>query len=86
MTALIERAIASEPRGVAGTSILERLLLAEALASTLSQALAPALAETLAPEIMKSLEHYRVGEQTKESETAEASSGERRATTSGVRQ
>ena len=39
-----------------GGSMLERLLLAEALAGVLADALAPALAEMLAPRIMKILE------------------------------
>jgi hypothetical protein len=40
-----------------GSSTLERLLIAEALAGVLADALAPALAEALAPRIMKVLEH-----------------------------
>ena len=60
-TALIEAAIAV-PRDASQTSTLERLLLAEALASALAEALAPALAEVLAPRVMKVLERSAPGE------------------------
>ncbi|MEV8637183.1 hypothetical protein AB0395_36630 [Streptosporangium sp. NPDC051023] len=53
---LIETALKSS-QATPKTSAIERLLLAEVLASTLADALAPALAEALAPEIMKALEH-----------------------------
>ncbi|WP_031172567.1 hypothetical protein [Streptosporangium roseum] len=56
ITALIETALVSSPTG-AKASAIERLLIAEVLASTLADALAPALAEALAPEILKALEH-----------------------------
>jgi hypothetical protein len=42
--------------------MLERLLLAQTIASALADALAPALAETLTPEILKALEHRSAGE------------------------
>ncbi|GAA3105204.1 hypothetical protein [Streptosporangium carneum] len=54
---LIETAIAS-PRATSKTSTVERLLIAQVVASALADALAPALAESLAPEIMKALEHH----------------------------
>ena len=57
MAALLEAAIGSSSRGASRASMLERLLLAQAIASELADALAPALAEALAPEIMKALEH-----------------------------
>ncbi len=60
MTALIETAIAS-PRATPMASAIERLLVAQVLASALAEALAPALAEALAPEIMKALEHHTTG-------------------------
>lgn len=52
---LIETVIAN-PRGRSHASTLERLLLAEAVASALAEALAPALAEALAPHVMKVME------------------------------
>jgi hypothetical protein len=54
---LIEAVVSSLSRPVSQVSMLEKVLLAEALASAVAQALAPALAEALAPEIMKALEH-----------------------------
>ena len=57
MAALLEAAMGSSSREGSRTSMLERLLLAQAIASELADALAPALAEALAPEIMKALEH-----------------------------
>src|SRR3954454_11621657 len=45
------------PRGAASAPLLERVLLAEALAGALADALAPALAQALAPRIMKLIEH-----------------------------
>jgi hypothetical protein len=52
---LIEAVVSSLSRPVSQVSMLEKVLLAEALASAVAQALAPALAEALAPEIMKVL-------------------------------
>src|SRR5580658_9179361 len=57
MAALFEATMASS-RTPSRTSMLERLLLAQTIASELADAIAPALAETLAPEIMKALDHY----------------------------
>ena len=57
MAALIDATMASS-RGPSRTSMFERFLLAQTIASELADAIAPALAETLAPEIMKALEHY----------------------------
>jgi hypothetical protein len=57
-TAWLEASMASPSRGPSETSMLERVLLAQAIASELADALAPALAEALAPEIMKALEYY----------------------------
>jgi hypothetical protein len=54
---LIEAAASSLSTPAPQASTLERLLLAEALASSLARALAPVLAEALAPEIMKALGH-----------------------------
>ncbi|MEU0480180.1 hypothetical protein ABZ260_13485 [Streptosporangium sp. NPDC006013] len=62
MATLIETVIASAPRTMPMASIVERLLVTQALASALADALAPALAEALAPEIMKALENYPTGE------------------------
>ncbi|MFC5749434.1 hypothetical protein [Actinomadura rugatobispora] len=58
MAALIETAIASSSNAPPRASVLERILLTQALASALADALAPALAEALAPEVMKALDHY----------------------------
>src|SRR5690349_7795373 len=60
MAALIETAIAS-PGVASRTSTLERLLLAETLASALADALAPALAELLASRVMKVLDPATTG-------------------------
>jgi hypothetical protein len=54
---MIEAVVSSLSRPVSQVSMLEKVLLAEALASAVAQALAPTLAEALAPEIMKALEH-----------------------------
>ena len=62
MAALIETAIAS-PGVASRTSTLEKLLLAEALASSLAEALAPALAEMLAPRVIKVLELSTTGKE-----------------------
>jgi hypothetical protein len=56
--AWLEATMGSPSRGASGTLMLERVLLAQAIASELADALAPALAEALAPEIMKALGHY----------------------------
>jgi len=56
MAALLEVIMA--PDGASATSLLERLLIAQTIASELAQAIAPALAESLTPEIMKALELY----------------------------
>ncbi|MFF5208871.1 hypothetical protein [Streptosporangium sp. NPDC000396] len=58
MATLIETALASASRATPMASAVERLLVAQFLASALADALAPALAEALAPEIMKALEHH----------------------------
>jgi hypothetical protein len=77
MTALIETAITSPPNKVSRTSMVERLLLSQTIASTLADALAPALAETLTPEIMKALEHYTTGEPPGKEEATAAGTKER---------
>jgi hypothetical protein len=68
MAALLEAAMAS--RGASRTSFLERLLLAQAIASELAKAIAPALAESLTPEIMKALELYGTDEQNRKEPAA----------------
>jgi hypothetical protein len=73
--ALIETAVISSPGGVSRMKTLDRLLLAEAVASALAEALAPALAEALAPRIMNILEHPP-GEPGQK-EPAQAVSGDR---------
>ncbi len=49
--------LSTVPRGAASVSLIERVLIAEALAGALADALAPALAQALAPRIMKLIEH-----------------------------
>jgi len=69
MAALLEAVMASD--GASATSLLERLLIAQTIASELAQAIAPALAESLTPEIMKALElHAPDGQGRKEPTTA----------------
>jgi hypothetical protein len=58
ITTLVEKAIASAPDAADRASTIEKLLLAQALATALADALAPALAELVAPEIMKALERH----------------------------
>lgn len=53
---LLEGVRSTMSRGGVGGSMLERMLIAEALAGVLADALAPALAEALAPRIMKVME------------------------------
>ncbi|MEU7854499.1 hypothetical protein [Nonomuraea sp. NPDC049141] len=60
MATLIETALTSAPRAMLKSSAIERVLLAQVLASALADALAPALAEALTPEIMKVLDQYTV--------------------------
>ena len=66
MAALLEATMGSPSRGASGTSMLERVLLAQAIASELADSLAPALAEALAPEIMRALDHYRSDESSRQ--------------------
>jgi hypothetical protein len=69
MGALLEAVMASD--GATATSLVERLLIAQTIASELAQAIAPALAESLTPEIMKALELYAPdGQGRKEPTTA----------------
>lgn len=56
MAALLEAVMASD--GASASSLFERLLIAQTIASELAEAIAPALAESLTPEIMKALELY----------------------------
>ena len=55
--ALREAAIASLAGPMSRASTFERLLISQAIASTLADSLAPALARALAPEIMKAFGH-----------------------------
>jgi hypothetical protein len=77
---LIETAIAS-PRAGSRTSMLERLLLAEAFASALANAIAPALADALAPRVMKVLEESMSGDMPgKGSQTGSSERGRKQET------
>lgn len=58
---LIEAASALS-RPASRTSALERLLLAEAVASALADVLAPTLAEAFAPKVLERLEQLTTGE------------------------
>lgn len=49
--------LSTVPRGATSMPLIERVLIAEALAGALADALAPALAQALAPQIMKLIEH-----------------------------
>jgi hypothetical protein len=55
--AIYESAFGSAAAGTQ-TSVLERLVLAEAFASELADALAPALAEQIAPRLIAALDQY----------------------------
>ena len=70
LASLLEVVTASPSRSTSRVSTLERLLLAQTIASALADALAPALAETLTPEIMKALEHRSAGESPSPGEPA----------------
>ena len=59
--ALFETAFGSS-RTASRTSMVERLLVAEAFASELADALAPPLAEQLAPRLMKAMEQFTSAE------------------------
>ncbi|MEV6931175.1 hypothetical protein AB0M46_42720 [Dactylosporangium sp. NPDC051485] len=63
----LEAVMTMVPRMAPGTSLLERMLIAEALAGALADALAPALAKALAPRIVQhmSSEEGEHGEQSK---------------------
>ena len=81
MASLIEGAILSGPSGSGAAprqSTIERLLLAQAVASTLAEALAPALADALTPEIMKALEHYTADNRPGETAGSAAAAGQSR--------
>jgi hypothetical protein len=76
--ALFEAAFGST-RAASRTSVLERVLVAEAFAAELAEALAPALAEQLAPRIMSGLEELLpAGMPGKESTPNGRSSGQSR--------
>ena len=59
--ALFETAFGST-RGASRTSMVERILVAEAFAGELAEALAPALAEQLAPRLMQAMEQLTTRE------------------------
>jgi hypothetical protein len=61
--ALFETAFGSKRRA-SETSMIERLLLAQAFAAELADALAPALAEQLAPRLLKGLEMHMAADST----------------------
>jgi hypothetical protein len=75
MAALMEIVTAPPSRPTARTSMLEKVLLAETIASAMANAIAPAIAETLAPEILKALESHG-SERSKDQSESMTSSGE----------
>jgi len=77
MAGLIESAILSGPSAAASRqSMIEKVLLAQAVASALAEALAPALADALTPEIMKALEHYTADDGPGEKAGSAATTGQ----------
>jgi hypothetical protein len=74
---LLETAALASTLTSSRTSMLERLLLADALGSALADALAPALAEQLAPRLMKYLEDAAASRSSRES----SGKGQARSTT-----
>jgi hypothetical protein len=72
---VIEAVVSSLSRPAPQVSVLEKALLADALASAVAQALAPALAEALAPEIMKALNHLGSAKGRVESTASSRSGG-----------
>jgi hypothetical protein len=79
MASLIEGAIMSAPGAASSQqSMLEKVLLAQAVATALAEALAPALADALTPEIMKALEHYTADEGPGEKASPAATTGQSR--------
>jgi hypothetical protein len=79
LAALVEVVTASSSSS--RTSMVERLLFAQTIASALADALAPALARTLAPEILKALEHHRPGGSPTAERTAAAGESARKPAT-----
>jgi hypothetical protein len=71
LAALMEVVTAS-PSRASRASMLERVLLAQTVASALADALAPALAEALAPEILRAMEHHTAGESPRTGEPVSA--------------
>jgi hypothetical protein len=70
------------PRGAGSMPLIERVLIAEALAGALADALAPALAQALAPWIMNLIEHddgetTATSDPTSSSTTGGSSAGDR---------
>ncbi|MBB6345806.1 hypothetical protein ACWGH8_35765 [Nonomuraea muscovyensis] len=82
MATLIEAALTSAPRAMLKASTVERLLLAQVLASALADALAPALAEALTPEIMKVLEQYSTNAKADEPKAARGTTATARGSSS----
>lgn len=67
--ALMEAAVAFLSQPSSRSSELERVLLAQTLATALAESLAPALADVLASEIMKVLNHHAASRQGGTKET-----------------
>lgn len=82
--ALMEAAVAFLAQPSSRSSELERMLLAQTLATALAESLAPALSEVLASEIMKVLDHHAASRRGGAKETVgESGPGHRSAGGSG---
>ncbi|MFF4583535.1 hypothetical protein [Streptomyces sp. NPDC001389] len=82
---LMEAAVAFLSQPPSGSSEIERVLFAQALATALADALAPALADVLASEIMKVLDHHAASERGATHETVGGSGQSRRSSGEGGR-
>ncbi|MEU8976080.1 hypothetical protein AB0D11_44100 [Streptomyces monashensis] len=83
--ALMEAAVAVLSQPPSRSSELERMLLAQTLATALAESLAPALADVLASEIMKVLNHHAASRTGGTHETVGGSVRRRRSSGEGGR-
>ncbi|ARP71488.1 hypothetical protein LK07_18910 [Streptomyces pluripotens] len=83
--ALMEAAVAFLSKPPSRSSEVERVLLAQTLATALAESLAPALADALASEIMKVLNHHAASQGGGAHETVGGSGRSRRSSGEGGR-
>ncbi|MER6028359.1 hypothetical protein [Streptomyces sp. NPDC001851] len=83
--ALMDAAVALLSQPPSRSSELERVLLAQALATALAESLAPALADVLASEIMKVLNHHAASQRGGSHETVGGSGPSHRSPGGGGR-